>query len=88
MTGPQADVLLACQHLDRVCCSHQGGRVLQTTCFVTGKAVALHRSGADMPFLSAVASAVASAEPACAMLLTADDGAERLVMHIGNQHVT
>lgn len=47
---------------------------------VAGKVVAVHRSGADMPFLSAVASAVASAEPSCAMLLTADDGAERLVM--------
>ena len=70
---------LACQHLDRFCCSYQAGRGLDVMCFVAGKVVALHRSGVDMPFLSAVASAVASAEPACAMLLTADDGAERLV---------
>lgn len=37
--------------------------------------MALHRSSADMAFLSAIASAVAEAEPDCTMLLTADDGA-------------
>lgn len=39
-----------------------------------GKIVALHRSDADMTFLSAVAAAVSEADPGCTVLLTADDG--------------
>lgn len=48
-----------------------------TSSMPPSRVVALHRSGADMAFLSAVASAVAEAEPGCTMLLTADDGLAR-----------
>jgi len=42
-----------------------------------GNVAVMHRSGADMPFLSAVAAAVSEVEPGCTVLLTADNGASR-----------